>query len=620
MRYLIILLTILTTQATAQSLTETQRQLMVARNLLVNGGFENGKQRWTPNDTADFAVTGSSPMVGLYHATWDADASTDTLVTTAVTIPAGMYGRSAVASCVFTTASGTATVEIQAYDGSNVLSESSITSSTSPSRSSTNFVMPSSGSIQLRLYANADEPSVAIDECYIGSSDGFNVGTYAAAQFIGSAYIPATSLCTPTRANTAIGAFGSDTDCPGPTVESNPGPATIQTTDNNGPGFPVNAVPPGIYRVRIQTAATMSSASGASNFAINDGTTTAGEQAGGPHTTATRGLITVEATFTYTSTANRTFTLYGKSSAGTITLDMDGVITYFSLYRYPGSNEQSYTPDKLANSWSGYHDTTCSWARTNTAFGDPTADATCTFTERTNVNFGTVTSALSGSDKLPGIVFTPPRAGRYYVCVGYYVTSSAGNPVVQLVDGSGTVVTTGGFTTSGAAPLNENCGIYVASSTSSVTLKLQTKTSSGSVTIGTTWPNVEWKIFQIDQNLPAPLLVNSVVNPRNGVTNIVSAYIDFGGGASPSVSREDGDWISSLTDNGTGDTTININSGIFSAAPNCTCTATQSGVGTAICRYVDGVPATSSQVRFKVLSGGGTALDDNIAVICVGPK
>ena len=36
------------------------------------------------------------------------------------------------------------------------------------------------------------------------------------------------------------------------------------------------------------------------------------------------------------------------------------------------------------------------------------------FTERTNRNFGT--SDKPAGSKLPGIVFTPPSTGRYYIC------------------------------------------------------------------------------------------------------------------------------------------------------------------------------------------------------------
>src|SRR6185312_12571922 len=73
----------------------------------------------------------------------------------------------------------------------------------------------------------------------------------------------------------------------------------------------------------------------------------------------------------------------------------------------------SFRPDQVANSWSGYHDGTCSWSFTGSSFADPSDDGTCAFVERNNSNFGTVTSFGA---KKPGIVFTPSRAGRYYVC------------------------------------------------------------------------------------------------------------------------------------------------------------------------------------------------------------
>src|SRR5690606_7714105 len=58
-----------------------------------------------------------------------------------------------------------------------------------------------------------------------------------------------------------------------------------------------------------------------------------------------------------------------------------------AVYRFPAASEIAYRPELLPGSWSGYHGNDCSFARTNTAYGDPAADASCTFTERTNQNF-----------------------------------------------------------------------------------------------------------------------------------------------------------------------------------------------------------------------------------------
>jgi hypothetical protein len=164
---------------------------------------------------------------------------------------------------------------------------------------------------------------------------------------------------------------------------------------------------------------------------------------------------------------------------------------------------QAATPTVYA--WSGYHSTDCNFTNTAAAFQDPTADSTCTFVEQTNTNFGTVTSWLSGSDKLPGIVFTPAQTGPYMVCWESTFAGATNNATcdARLIDITGPttisqdnslVNTTGNNVSIGA------CGIYNAPSTSSQTLRLQSFSSAGtncSITTNGVKPAVLWTIFKI---------------------------------------------------------------------------------------------------------------------------
>jgi hypothetical protein len=625
MRYFISLLlaNLLFFQPAFATLNDVDKSQIYSKTYLLNGGFENGKALWTPNDTADFTVTASTPLIGLQHGVWDADASTDTLVSPALTIKPGDYGRNGVVSCLFVTASGTSTHEIQAYDGSNILSEATITSSTSPTRASANFTFPSSGTVQLRVYANADEPSLKIDDCYLGPAEGYNVGSVSQASFIGSAYFALTASCVFTRTNTVLGAM-ADTDCPGPTVESNPGPGTIQTTDANAPIVTVNNLPPGVYRVLVSGQSGISSSSTWSSLTISDGTTQSGQK-GVNTNTSVISPFSVEGVFTYTTAGNRSFELYAASSTAALNIDLTGGNQglRFYIYRSPLTSEMSYTPDKVANSWSGYHDGTCSWARTNVAYGDPTADASCALVETTNTNFGTVST--SGS-VLPAITFTPSRAGKYWVCALFGIASTATNPTLnaRLTDGTTTIAETTrryigatGVTDFENTPL---CGQYVATSTTAKTLSIQTAASTGAASLqmvgSVSRSSIEWSIFQIDQSLPAPLLVNSVVTPYSGVMRIVSAQISSTG----VVSNETGDWINgSASISGTSIFTLVWNSGIFSGTPNCQATPAQKSA----------VNATIGE-RTAATSSGGAWVTSNISgnaltvydwvLFCMGPS
>jgi len=588
------------------ALSTSDKTQFFEKNLLVNGGFESGRGSWTAS-AGTFASTTTSPMIGGVHVTWDAAASADTLTSVAVAIPVGMYGRSGVASCLITTPSGTATHSIQAYDGTNILSSVAITSSTIPSRSSANFVFPSSGNISLRIYANANEPSISIDDCYLGAAEGFNASNISQTVFIGSAYFVATTSCQWTS-TASYADFNTTAACPGLTVESNPGPGTISTTDADLPQMTVNNLPPGVYKVEARFWV---DASANKSVRLSDGTTAPPSSYITTGTTAN--YATVTGIFTYTSAGNRTFRIQASTAGVTVysqpTIVIDSGMS-FKIYRLPLSSEQAYRPDMLANSWSGYHDSTCSWARTNAAYGDPTADASCALVERTNSNFGTVST--SGS-VLPAITFTPKKAGRYYVCALADILSNNINASAKLWDGTTTIVERGFSFSSASQSQIPLCGIYNASSTATVTLSIQTKSATGTVTIQTAnaASAVEWSIVEISQSIPAPLLANSVVSSSNGVVKINSATLNCAAGSS--IASQEGNWVSSIGNVSAGACVITLANGIYSSTPRCTAN------GTGANQIVAVTPASSTSVTVQCISGGGTNCASwGLNMICVG--
>lgn len=260
-----------------------------------------------------------------------------------------------------------------------------------------------------------------------------------------------------------------------------------------------------------------------------------------------------------------------------------------------------------AASWSGYHDSTCSWARTNASYGDPTADASCGFTETTNSNFGAVTSALSGSDKLPGIVFTPPRLGKIAVCSPSYaapnVTAVGATLGLQLTDGTTVLsesVQNGLISTYYQGFLT--CQQYVVTSLSALTIKLQSKASAGQITIGGNGGHaIEWSVFYIDQQFPAPLILNSVVGTASAVSSIMwGAVTTSVCSASPctlnATYTQAG--ISSVTRSGTGAYTVNIGAGYCSAGLTCVANCSVTGV-TGNCSVGADLGATASATTFS---------------------
>jgi hypothetical protein len=360
-------------------------------NEMVNAGFEGGTTGWTAS-AGTFTTTSTAANLGDGKLTgsWDSSAASQTLTDTALAITSG-DGKSSqnyTASVRVKCATGTCTHKLQLYDGTNVLAEATITSSTTQFvRTSVTGSAPASGSIYARLISVAsDEPILYIDSGYKGRAEGFNLSQVTQAQFIGSAFIPTTGSCTWNRVSASTGSFTTNASCPGPTVEFNPGPGTIQTTDTDLPQFTVNNLPPGQYQVMIRGVAQGDNATnGSITLELNDGTNTSGRVSMIGSTSSGIPFAAI-GTFIYTTAGNRTFSLAGSASANGVNLlsEVNNRNLNFSIWRFPTTPELAYRPDQLPASWSGYHDNTCSWARTNTAYGDPTADATCALVERQN--------------------------------------------------------------------------------------------------------------------------------------------------------------------------------------------------------------------------------------------
>lgn len=92
---------------------------------------------------------------------------------------------------------------------------------------------------------------------------------------------------------------------------------------------------------------------------------------------------------------------------------------------------------------------------------------------------------------------------------------------------------------------------------------------------------------------------------------VYSAAITNSG--TPSVASEKGgDWIASITHNNPGDVTLNVNSGFFSSAPNCSCSA-KAGFGR-VCSPETGNTTTS--VRIYTSTGGGTGTNYSFEILC----
>lgn len=631
MKYL-FLLSMVTLTAYA-ALNEVDKQDIYSKSILTNGGFENGKGagvgKWTASaGTFNITITGSNLLTGKASATWDAAASNDTLSSFAVTIPAGLYGNSGVGFCRVMTPSGTATHKLEVFDGSLTIASQSIVSSTLPLINSVNFIFPSSGTVSLRLLAQADEPSITVDDCHLGPAAGVNISNISQATFVGSAYFATTTNCAGwSRTNTALGAVASDADCPGPTVESNPGPGVIQTTDADLPKITVNNMPPGNYEVWVSVPTLKDATGSIPNFTLNDGTTSSGRGNGGSTASAGDG-VTFAGHFTYTTAANHTFEVYSASASGAIAIpnDTNNKSLQFWIYRYPLSYDQAYTPSTVPFLWYGRHGQDCSWSVTTTTIANiGTGDSSCTFSTDVNVNAGTFASTALGTVSLtPGFTWTPPKTGVFEVCGSTIYSASTGMWAAMRLEVNGAntaeAITSGHVSTA----LNElsTCGAFTISSLGTISVVARYGVNTGTATLNgsaTLTPNktVNWSLKDLSQSIPAPLLVNSVVTPSSGVMNLVSAVATSI--TSSAIVRQIGNWLSVTSDNAAGDTTFAIAAGTFSATPYCTCTVETGGVGQ-ICNIDSTTALSSTALRTQVVDHSNTGTDAIIHILCMGAK
>jgi len=511
------------------------------------------------------------------------------------------------------------------HDGTNVISEAVIAPSTQFIEQGVNFVFPSSGTARLRILSASDSSDLFIDDCYLGRAP--NVAAMSLNSFYGGIRYAGVASCTWSLTNTGgFVDFGTDDDCTGRVLSGNAsGPA--DSAGNRKPSVTFDYLPPGNYMVVATGNILLSNASGALAFnavRLSDGTSVYSPPAAMnlPTGDTTRGTVqNVVWNITYTSPqTSKTFILQANSSAsGGVDIQTTNANQDFEIkvYRFPLASDVAYRVDTIASSWSGYHDSTCQWSSTSGSFVTPSADGSCGFTERTNTNFGTVSSAGS---KTPGITFTPIRAGRYRVCATTQIlndtTFAYGR--LRLYDGTNTLGEASVRSANGATGVPATiCGILPVTSLAAVTLNLQINASSNTTYMGA-YDNgvaaVDWTINAIDQQVPAPVVIGSISTNSTGVERIERAHITNGG--SCAISSQSGSWIASVAHPATGRCTLTLASGIFTSAPACVMSPITTGGVSHRIRAAN----TTTTIEANTTDTAGAGTDYDFYIMCMGPR
>lgn len=513
---------------------------------------------------------------------------------------------------------------------------------------------------------SASAAAISVAKIYAGLAT--NLSNVAQAQFIGSAYITGTGSCDWVRTNTTLGAFATVAACPGPTVELNPGPGSIQTTDTDLPQFTFNNLPPGNYRAIVTGAGYSGTAGAFQSYTISDGTITSGRGFGMESSAASDSFqFTIEGNFSYTTTANRTFEVYGAATSGVVHINNLNSTSQLkiSLYRFPSSSELALklqdTPWYVDAAMDGanialstsavtsYTEITNGSLTLKPVSGSQPVGVMCSSTNAATAPSTSNTTCAAGDESV-GINFAIPKAGTYEVCVqtSHYLDTDANDrlsTVFQLIETPTNAQT---ITLEGGAKINSfsqpsggtnlvaypltNCGMFNWTSAGIKGVRLMyeqaiVNTPNNSLLLADAdsnqgQRNLKWTVKPVTQQIPSPLVINSVTSNSSGLERIERANGPTGSsctGSPCTISSQSGNWLSSVTRSSTGQYSANIQSGIFSAAPSCTCSTSRPGTGHAIC-YLNDVPPTSSSFVFGCIDAAGTNVDCTFSIMCHGPR
>lgn len=540
-------------------------------NLLKNPGFEATTYNtgWTASGGTVAAAAGTN--IGFSKGlTWDASSAGQTLRSDAITVPEYLKGQPLEAFCRIKTPSGTATHTIGIYNGSSQLVTTTIPSQTSfvPARPGS-IQAPSSGTIQLELKAvAADEPLIAIDDCYLGPDR--NIGSvqqttmYATVKFPGSACSFAETTSTAENDFVTLGTGGGGCN----QTAAIEGSATQVATNRHEITLP--NLPEGKYKVTLTGFFYNSSNVQICNFRFTDGSSGFGYNTvyGGASGTASGAII---GTITYSGSGSRTFAVQaGDSHAGQCSIENNGSgrPMAWTIERFPSASETIYRantfPWKVDAAIGGYF-TDLGFLSRSTLTDLTGADYTLSAasgSQPVGVACPSGTASTVGATTCPaseslGITFNPPGgySGDVYACASFTHTAGA---TARGAGGSFSVISSFKIVTtpsSSTTVLQESkdasvtrlsleanhpqhysgfphrvCGIFTLDG-SQTTFRLMNKQSvsydtatgvSNTITADGASSNfdrfVHFEVFPLTQGVPAPLMIGP-----NEMTKTVSS-------------------------------------------------------------------------------------------------
>lgn len=412
---------------------KVEQQYLQYRNVLKNPGFENGKTGWSETGSGTFSLNTTNNIAGVNAGGFNASAASETFQTDAYSIEDLEAGRACLAEFWYyweTGTSGHLTANVEDSSGELVSDLTLEPTSGTPLNAQMAFTCPAIGeTVRLRITSTANADVIYIDNAYVGRD--YRMGKVNdQAELIASLKYANTANCTWTRTNTTLGAFSTDADCPAPTQMAGTISATL--TDADLPRATIPNLPPGDYVVTV-TAPTYVGLAGANGaLAISDGTTTPYGVAFSPTDQPDIVPIYVSGTFQYTTTATRTFELYGSTSSNTLNVHLATTSgsardLVFNIWRSPTQSPrdtvtletQGWYAEARWTSAGGIALTSGTLGPVNSSdlVGAVSSRNTATLKQAcaTTEISATMGVSCSGNENL-GVVATIPYKGKYKAC------------------------------------------------------------------------------------------------------------------------------------------------------------------------------------------------------------
>lgn len=636
-QWLLVLLTVLNPIISRAALTDFDRQELAFKNWLApyNSGFESGKAKWTASGGTFTAVTsGSNLLDGKGSFTWDASASGQTLTSQAITVPNGGFGLDCEVEILVQVPSGTATHYVRAFDGTNPIAYQSIISSTTPRWNAVTFPCPSSGTVALQFYANADEPLIAGDLGYVGRS-----------KRVGS-----TDLITEPVAYTPVyTGFGTVTN------------STARSWRVGSYLFVESFFTIGTATgVEAQMTLGFSGTSGNVTTASNLPTLSiAGHCSGDTASVTNFGNITI------LQEASKTYVTFGRHTSGQSGLTknngnaFNNSVNVSCSFRVPiqgwaastvvmpnaqgwyvDANISGANPSLGTSNVSSYTEITNGSLTMTPRTGSAAAGIMCSSTNAAATPTTSTSTCSAGSESL-GLNAVIPVSGAYEVCADFshYMEADQAEgintafQIVQTPTNAQTITTEGGSRKSGRnAPLAiasgtaqainvpyTVCGIFqLSAGTNGFRLmyeQLVTGTPNGSEvltdelsTVGQR--NLRFTIKPVNSQQQA-ILANSVSSGAGNGIKMDAARIANAGSAS--INSQTSDMVSSVSWTSTGRVSVTLKTGYFSSSPYCFCTTYGSD------RMCSNQVSSATSVSVATANAAGVS-DTDFYFWCVGPR